>query len=229
MTCNSPLIKLFNPQLRDSLDKKDTTRWRHTQQHYSWNEMTTEITEILEGIQRKLSMNLDSILIKKCTASMAIPIHLDHTLFSSSFVAIPLFPTISSLLIYNHIHQYSFTKPVQVSPPCRFSDFLTLRISTQQPSFLLLLTQASIRQSCSCHSEYCMSTILQQPSLHQQYQTEYVDKVPSSFSSSIRLILFFLPISNTPLPNSSSPFYLSFPHSNLTVSFSLSFTNRYSS
>lgn len=161
------------------MTSNESHSWRNTQQHYIWNEMTTEVISLLEMIQAQYSIpfNIDSIIIKKSSPSLSIPLHLDHHLFSSTFIAIPLFPLISSLLIYNHTQQVLFTKPVHLSPPCRYTDFITLRLLTQQPAFLLLLTQTSITQSCSCQSEYCMNTIIQQPFIHHQYQTDYVDKV----------------------------------------------------
>ena len=69
---------------------------------------------LLEMIQAQYSIpfNIDSITIKKSSPSLSIPLHLDHHLFSSTFIAIPLFPLISSLLIYNHTQQVLFTKPV---------------------------------------------------------------------------------------------------------------------
>ena len=166
------------------MNSNDSHSWRNTQQHYTWNEMTKEVTNLLEIIQTQYSIpfHIDSLVIKKASPSLSIPLHLDHHLFSSTFIAIPLLPLISSLLLYNHTQQVVFTKPFQLSPPCRYTDFITLRLSTQQPAFLLLLTQASINHSCSCQSEYCMNTILQQPLIYQQYQTDYVDKVNDSFS-----------------------------------------------
>lgn len=153
------------------------------------------------------SCSFNSIIIKKVSSSLSIPIHLDHNLFGEQMVVIPLFPVISFIQLYSHTQRRLFNEPILITPPSRFHDFLSLELTSNQPAYLMILTSVQEEFHCTCGSSYCLNTIKQNRDYHSEYQTEYVDQVCMSFYSNVRPIHSCRPILQLLQPSSLNQFF----------------------
>ena len=154
------------------------------------------MTEEIQSCVNRVFPSFNTVLIKKASSTMSIPIHLDHNLFAQSFVTCLLSPVSSILHVYNHKERHFFTKPILVSPPVRYSDFITVEVTSSLPCYLLVFTSLQQDFHCSCGGDYCMTTIQTSQQANKDYQTKYVDKayplLSSYFASSTTK--FFKPV-----------------------------------
>lgn len=158
--------------VKSASSQLDSTSWKNGKQRYRFKEMPISIQDTLHS----LFPEYNSILIKKAS-SLSIPLHLDHSLFSSSYIAFPVTTAISTLMVYNRSHRQFFTKPILVTAPSRYTDFLSLEPTSSQPCYLLLFTSLQPSFHCTCGSEYCFDTILHSEHHHSDYQVRYVNQV----------------------------------------------------
>lgn len=166
---------LFAPSIPS---QSSLNSWKQGQQRYTWK-------CIPESIQAWMKVNTpqyNALLIKKVSSLMSIPLHLDHTHFASSFIACLTSPVSSVLHVYNYTEHHFFTQPIEVTPPTRYRQFLTVEVTSDLPCYLLLFTTLQ-DQVCTCGSAYCMQSILHSEKENGDIQSNYVDKAYPLLSS----------------------------------------------
>lgn len=130
---------------------------------------------------------------------------------------IPLFPVTSFIQLYSHSQRRFFNRPVLITPPSRYHDFMSLELTSNQSAYLMILTSVQQEFHCTCGSAYCLNTIKQNRDYHSEYQTEYVDQVCMSLYSNIRPIHSCHRTSPLLQPSFSNPFSPSYHLLNRSV------------